>query len=488
LNVGGDLSGGTITTTTSIGTVNVTGNLNTTTINPGTTGTTNFSGNMVTPIVNAGSGTLNIAGSVDNPSVNAGFTGTVNFNGGGTQTLTGNTILPNLGMTNAASTLALAGNLTVTGTLTLTAGKIDVGPNLLTLNNATPANQLVGGSSSSYLYSSNTTLGWRLVRNNLAPATTYNFPVGTALLYMPVTVNPTTVSNFQVSVFTPATVDGTLTGQPILVKAKIVDAVWNIDRPVGTGDATITIQWSDLLEGDIFDGFGDSKIGISRYGGTWQPAIADNANAAGNWVEATFNTFSPFGVGESGIILPVKFGPLKAYEKQTGIQLDWKIYSENKVRNYEVERSSDARSFSSLESLKALYNNTKDADYGYFDASPLKGISYYRIKNNHLDGSSTYSQVIRINRNKSIKGLNLYPNPVLNGIVSIQGSDLGRGNYRISIFETNGKEIYQQQIKHAGGTISQTIELPMMMSKGLFLLSVKDEKGNIIFKEKLVNQ
>ena len=141
--------------------------------------------------------------------------------------------------------------------------------------------------------------------------------------------------------------------------------------------------------------------------------------------------------------MPVKFGSIKAYEKQNGIQLDWKVYSENKVKNYEVERSADGRSYTTVGSLPALYNNTADGDYGFFDANPLPGTSYYRIKNNDLDGKSAYSIVIRVNRNKSIKGLSLYPNPVLNGIVLLQGSDLGRGNYKINIFGANGQEILQ---------------------------------------------
>jgi uncharacterized protein YegP (UPF0339 family) len=135
-----------------------------------------------------------------------------------------------------------------------------------------------------------------------------------------------------------------------------------------------------------------------------------------------------------------------------------------------------------------LYNNTGDGDYGFFDANPLAGTSYYRIKNNDLDGRSAYSIVIRVNRNKTIHGLSLYPNPVLNRIVSLQGSDLGRGKYKISLFAANGQEIFKQQITHNGGTISQTIELPATISKGVYMFTVKDENGNIIFNDKLVNQ
>ena len=227
---------------------------------------------------------------------------------------------------------------------------------------------------------------------------------------------------------------------------------------------------------------------VVNNGVSWLLPIQTSANNGANTVTASFSAFGAFVVADIGAVLPVKFGSIKAYEKQNGIQLDWKVYSENKVKSYEIERSADGRSYTTVGSLPALYNNTADGDYGFFDANPLSGTSYYRIKNNDLDGKSAYSIVIRVNRNKTIKGLSLYPNPVVNGIVLLQGSDLGRGNYKLNIFGANGQEIFKQQIKHNGGTITHTIELPSTISKGVYMLSVKDENGNIIFKEKLVNQ
>jgi len=433
-----------------------------------------------------GGGTLNIGGNITGGDIIPG-SGTINFNGSGTQILGG--VLPkdlyNVAKTNPGTTLQLNVDGTLHGTLTLLNGKINTQTHTLTLDNTTIANQLNGGNSNSYVYSTGT---GRLRRNGLT-AGTHNFPVGTFANYMPVVVVSTAANDFSVNVFSPASTNGAEGGPAFSDKSKIVDAVWNIERPVGTGDATITIQWADVLEGITFATYGDGQIGISRNdAGTWLPTIATSSNAAANTVTATFNTFSPFGVGQIGGALPVKFGSIKAYEKQNGIQLDWKVYSENKVKNYEVERSADARSFTSVGSLPALYNNTTDGDYGFFDANPLSGTSYYRIKNNDLDGKSSYSIVIRVNRNKSIKELSLSPNPVVNGIVLLQGSDLGRGNYKINIFGANGQEIYKQQIKHNGGTIAHTIEFPSTISKGVYMLSVKDENGNIIFNEKLVKQ
>jgi hypothetical protein len=431
-----------------------------------------------------GGGTLTIGGTLTGGTINS-ISGTVTINATSLS-------LVDLAITNVASLLQLNANTNVSGTLTLSNGKIDIGDNTLTLSNTTPANQLagVGGSSLSYIYA--TGGSGRLVRQNLAAATNYTFPVGTptATYYMPVIVNTAAgTSSFAVSVYSPAASNATVGGPQFSDLSIIVDAMWFIERTVGTGNSALTLQWVSALEGSTFATLSNAQIGISRNDGiSWLLPVQTSANAGANTVTASFSAFGAFVVAEIGAVLPVKFGSIKAYEKQNGIQLDWKVYSENKVMSYEVERSADARSYATVGSLPALYNNTTGGDYGFFDANPLSGISYYRIKNNDLDGKSSYSIVIRVNRNKTIKGLSLYPNPVVNGIVLLQGSDLGRGNYKINIFGANGQEIYKQQIKHNGGTISHTIQMPPTISKGVYMLSVKDENGNIIFKEKLVNQ
>lgn len=459
-------------------------------------GTINISGNVTasaadpvrTQINFNGGGTLSVGGDITGGQITvsgAAATSTINITG--SASAAGNLIMNGA----AASILDLNGNLSVSGTLTLTAGKIDIGPNLLTLSNAVPATQLTGGSATSYVYT--TSAGGRLVRQNLAAATNYTFPVGTPTDYLPVIVNTAAgTSSFAVSAYSPAATNATVGGPQFdaATKLRIVDAMWTIERPVGAGNSTLTLQWVTALEGATFTALGNTQIGISRHNGTsWTvPPIQTSGNNTTNIVTATFSAFGVFGVADIGAALPVKFGAIKAYEKLNGIQLDWKVYSENKVKTYEIERSGDGRSYTTVGSLPALYNNTSDGDYGFFDANPLAGTSYYRIKNNDLDGRSAYSIVIRVNRNKSIQGLSLYPNPVLNRIVSLQGSDLGRGSYKISIFGANGQEIYKQQIKHNGGTISQTIELPSTISKGVYMFSVKDENGNIIFNEKLITQ
>lgn len=452
-------------------------------------GTVNITGNVIQSsafpqrtIINFPvSGTLNIGGNLTDGTITTGAaTGTINAT---------NITIPNLTMNNAAATLVLNGNSTVAGTLTLTNGKINTGAGTMTLSNATPATQLSGGSATSYVYT--TDAAGRLVRQNLAAATNYTFPVGTPTDYLPVVVNTAAgTSTFAVSAYSPAATNSVVGGPQFPDKTRMVDAMWYINRTVGSGNTALTLQWTTGLEGATFTTLGNTQIGISRHDGiSWSfPPIQTSGNNTTNVVTANFSAFGVFAVADITLVLPVKFGVIKAYEKQNGIQLDWKVYSENKVRNYEIERSADGRNYTSVGLLPALYNNTGGGDYGFFDANPLAGTSYYRIKNNDLDGKSAYSIVIRVNRNKTVPGLSLYPNPVTNGIVLLQGSDLNRGKYKINIFGANGQEIFKQQITHNGGTLTHTIELPQTTSKGVYMFTVKDENGNIIFKDKLVNQ
>ena len=457
-------------------------------------GTINISGNVAASVATPqrtqinfiGGGTLAVGGNITGGQVTvSGAAATSILNITGIASNVGNLIMNGA----ATSILDLNGNLTVTNTLTLTAGKIDIGPSQLTLSNAVPATQLTGGSGTAYIYTTDSV--GRLERLNLTAAANFTFPVGTPTDYLPVIINNAVgTSSFEVSVYSPAATNATVGGPQFPDKSRIVDAMWFIGRTSGSGSAALTLQWVAGLEGVTFATLLNTQIGISRHNGTsWSfPPIQTIGNNTTNIVTATFTAFGVFGVADISVALPVKFGAIKAYEKQNGIQLDWKVYSENKVRSYEIERSADGRSYTSVGSLPALYNNTSDGDYGFFDANPLPGTSYYRIKNNDLDGKSAYSIVMRVNRNKTIKGLSLYPNPIVNGIVLLQGSDLGRGNYKINIFGANGQEIFKQQLIHNGGTISHSILLPATTSKGVYMLSVKDENGNIIFKEKLVNQ
>jgi hypothetical protein len=123
--------------------------------------------------------------------------------------------------------------------------------------------------------------------------------------------------------------------------------------------------------------------------------------------------FSGFGTGVLGVPLPISINYLTGTKLATGHLLKWKVNCNSSARATMVlERSSDARNFSSI------YSITADAltclqPFVFNDANPLNGISYYRLKVIDIDGKIGYSTVVALlNALKGYEIINLTPNPV----------------------------------------------------------------------------
>ena len=60
-----------------------------------------------------------------------------------------------------------------------------------------------------------------------------------------------------------------------------------------------------------------------------------------------------------------------------------------------------------------------------------------------------------------------------------------KGNYTIQLVNTQGSVVMQTKLQHAGGSGTQSIDLPSTLSSGNYVLKAVDEKG-VVFTEKVV--
>jgi hypothetical protein len=306
--------------------------------------------------------------------------------------------------------------ITVNGTLTLTSGNLTIRP--LDSIRVVSGNAVGGApfSSSKYIITQvNTGTGdlGVLRMNNLSSAAL--FPVGSSTNYLPVTVTPTTTSDFSATAFEGITTDGTPNGTPFTPteKQNVVDAVWNVTRINGTGDATLTTSWPQSLEGSNFTTL--ANIGIMHNeSGIWGPVTGSGDNTA-NTATATFNSFSPFAVTANLGLLPMNWKNVSASIINGKVKIDWTTLNESAVNKYEVERSLNGRNFETIGSVNA--RNSFENVYSFNDANP-SALNYYRIKSVSRDGEIKYSTILKINIGKS--GMQLYPNPA-NDVLSITG-------------------------------------------------------------------
>jgi extracellular elastinolytic metalloproteinase len=101
------------------------------------------------------------------------------------------------------------------------------------------------------------------------------------------------------------------------------------------------------------------------------------------------------------------------YTNQLGgqVALDWKTVSEMDVKDFTVEWSADAVTWTSLGNVNA--QNLSNNSYNFMHSDPVIGNNYYRIKMNDIDGKFTYSPVRTVTLKESGNpAVVLIPNPV----------------------------------------------------------------------------
>ena len=226
-----------------------------------------------------------------------------------------------------------------------------------------------------------------------------------------------------------------------------------------------------------------ADLRVARHNGTsWQDlgqgAQAARSNAWFISAGVASTAFSPFIVGSSQNVLPVTLTGFTARKDGEAIKLSWSTESEQNNAYFNIERSADGVSFSSIGKVNGAGNSSQTLNYKFTDNNPLAGKNFYRLRQVDLDGQFDLSSVVSVNMLSS-SALSFYPNPVQSQalvqypkatksadykVVSIDGrvmksgklqenstqmnlnlSELKRGSY-VLIINNNGEQ-YQQRIQ-----------------------------------------
>jgi hypothetical protein len=143
-------------------------------------------------------------------------------------------------------------------------------------------------------------------------ASSTTIPIGTTVHYLPVTITPTSVSDFSAATFTGITANAMITGTPLppYLKQQVVDAVWNINRINGSGNATVQINWPAVLEGSTFTTLPDIDLGLIKNNGSSWDVPFGTANNTTNVATGTVSSLGSFSAGAVQQVNPFVFNPI----------------------------------------------------------------------------------------------------------------------------------------------------------------------------------
>jgi pectin methylesterase-like acyl-CoA thioesterase len=353
---------------------------------------------------------------------------------------------------NNATDVTLTSPLDVTSSLTLSNGHLLLGSNNIVTSS------VLSSTSSKYVVTNGT--GALKIRNIAAGSNV--FPVGPSITaYNPATINNAgTADNFSVSV--KNTFDNALPNP-----AAAVTKQWTINEDViGGSNVTLSLAWITADQGATFNPA--SATSIIRYNGAaWAPTPATVTGAgtlASPYVAtaAGFTAFSPFGVANDAA-LPLNLLSFNATYNGKEVVAKWSTANEVNTKEFFVEKSLDGATYASIGRLNAL-NNASTNNYSFNDASPAKGINYYRLRMVDKDGSIKYSMVVPVNISRK-EAITILSNPVKNNL-QIMHDAVAVGAV-VRIVSPDGKVVFSQQLRAASTQTSINVS---SLHSGMYFL------------------
>lgn len=176
---------------------------------------------------------------------------------------------------------------------------------------------------------------------------------------------------------------------------------------------------------------------------------------------------------------PVTLTSFSVKEAEQGALLRWETTSESEASHFEIERSSDARSFEKMGRVEALGNSNRLHAYSYADdlTAYQAPIVYYRLRSVDLDQSSSLTRIVGLQLKKSVLTTFVSPNPVQReGVVVIQASV---PQAQVKVVDMLGRSMALP----VGNWVNGRAELSLKgLGAGLYIIQLATEGGAVSTK------
>jgi len=410
---------------------------------------------------------------------------TVVFNGLANQDIGGSnaTVNPFSGMqiNNAAGITLTGANVEVSNQLTLSNGRVNLNNRTFTLGASGSNGTLVGGSSSSYFNSGNSSS--RFIRYTTIAGANYPFPVGTGSIYSPVEVN--LYSNTSVNANSFISVHVIPSSHPNLgTSTNFLNRYWSVE-PTGFGATThygINYVYDDAdvvgLEPNLkpFKYNPSGWIAATGSGADFEMG-AGTVNPGTNTIDwQGLYSFSDFTANGNGTPLPISLLEFNAQPLLDKVELSWTTATEINNDYFTVERSKDGVSFNPVVDVEGAGNSNTVLHYKTMDEEPFDGVSYYRLKQTDFDGRSEYSDIRVVNfKRENKQEWVVYPNPSDLMGINISAANLNSGSVNLRLTDIAGKLVFEKRIPVNGNQIQGFVGFGEVAA-GVYNLSLVDGK------------
>jgi hypothetical protein len=195
-----------------------------------------------------------------------------------------------------------------------------------------------------------------------------------------------------------------------------------------------------------------------------------------------------FSLCPEGGVAPVTLTSFSAHLKGNGVNIDWTTSQELNNKYFQVERSADGNSNCLvIATVNGSGNSQVAIKYNTFDASPLAGVNYYRLKQVDYDGKSGYSKTVAIKLQLQKPSISVIANPFYNTL-SVNFVSGTSEMVTARLIDVTGKQIAVQNWSVNSGTSKKDFNNLGGLHHGMYILSIVNNSGEILFNGKVIKQ
>jgi hypothetical protein len=174
----------------------------------------------------------------------------------------------------------------------------------------------------------------------------------------------------------------------------------------------------------------------------------------------------------SAVVLPITLTSFTGSLVSGKAVLNWKTAYEAAVKDFVLEKSRDAVSFSTIGIVPAK-NSATGSIYQFTDNEAVEGQVCYRLKSTDKDGTFKYSNVVTLKAGKElVKGLKIFPNPVTS--TCTVSYPLAAASSVLSVYRVDGKKIAGYGLP--AGSTQQSLDVSALKNGMYFIVYTSGEQ------------
>lgn len=188
------------------------------------------------------------------------------------------------------------------------------------------------------------------------------------------------------------------------------------------------------------------------------------------------------------IVLPVKLLSFTAQENLNGSLLNWSATNEENIKSYTVQKSVDGKTWKDVKTVSTATGTSNVNRYSVADLQKSAGVVYYRLKQTDTRGVSTYSKIIKIGTAATAEAVagNITHNTVFTNAINMQINASASSEYLLEIYNSNGQRLIQRRLLIQNGANNTSLQVPAHTTSGMYLLTIKDNHGKLLYRSKIM--